>query len=250
MRLQDKVAIVTGAGQGIGKAIAVRFAQEGAKVVVADMNEATAKEVVDEITSNGGQALAVQVNVTQIDSVDALIKATLDWGGRLDVLVNNAGITKDAQLRKMTEDQWDAVINVNLKGVWICGKAAATVMAEQGGGSIINASSISGLHGNFGQSNYTATKGAVIAMAKTWAIELGPKGVRVNVVAPGWTETPMLATVPEKVLDAVKGRTPLRRLGKPEDMANVYLFLASDDAAFVTGQVIEVDGGLTLGIGL
>lgn len=250
MRLQDKVAIVTGAGQGIGKAIAVRFAQEGAKVVVADVNEATAQEAANEITGSGGQALAVQVNVTDAASVDGMIKATLGWGGRLDVLVNNAGITKDAQLRKMTEEQWDAVLNVNLKGVWMCGKAAAIVMADQGKGSIINASSISGLHGNFGQSNYTATKGGMIAMTKTWAIELGPKGVRVNVVAPGWTQTPMLETVPEKVLETVKGRTPLRRFGMPEDMANVYLFFASDESAFVTGQVIEVDGGLTLGIGL
>lgn len=250
MLLQDKVAIITGGGQGIGKATAVKFAQEGAKVVIAEMNEATAQEVASEITSSGGQALAVQTNVTDMASVEAMVAKTVEWGGKIDALVNNAGITADSQLVKMSEDQWDKVLTVNLKGVWICGQAVGKRMREQGSGSIINGSSISGLHGNFGQSNYTAAKGGMIAMSRTWAIELGPKGVRVNVVAPGWTDTPMLATVPEKVLEAVKQRTPLRRMGTPEDMANVYAFLASDQAAFITGQVIEVDGGLTLGIGL
>lgn len=250
MRLQDKVSIITGGGQGIGRATALEFGKEGAKVVVADMNLETANAVAEEIKAAGGQAIAVAANVAQADSVDAMINAAIEWGGRIDVLVNNAGITKDAQLRKMSEEQWDAVIAVNLKGVWLCGRAAAIKMADQGGGSIINGSSISGLHGNFGQSNYTAAKGGMIAMAKTWAIELGPKGVRVNVVAPGWTDTPMLATVPEKVIDAVKGRTPMRRLATPEDIARAYVFFASDDSAFITGQVIEVDGGLTLGIGL
>jgi 3-oxoacyl-[acyl-carrier protein] reductase len=244
MRLQDKVAIVTGGGQGIGRATALKFAKEGAKVVVADMNEETAKAVADEITSGGGQALAITVNVTQADSVDAMVNATMDWGGRIDALVNNAGITKDSQLRKMSEDQWDAVINVNLKGVWMCGKAVAVKMLDQGGGAILNASSIVGLYGNFGQSNYSATKGAVIAMTKTWAVELGPKGIRVNAVAPGFTMTPMLETVPQKVLDDIASKTPLRRLGQPEDIANTYAFLASDEGNFITGQVIEVSGGI------
>ncbi|NJK79475.1 MAG: 3-oxoacyl-ACP reductase FabG [Chloroflexaceae bacterium] len=244
MRLQDKVAIVTGAGQGIGRATALTFAREGAKVVVADINDQTIQSVAEEITSSGGQALPVQLNVASSESVDAMIKATMDWGSRLDVLVNNAGITKDARLQKMSEDQWDAVINVNLKGVWLCGKAAATIMAEQGSGSIANASSITGLYGNFGQSNYAATKGGVIAMTLTWAIELGPKGVRVNAIAPGFTMTPMLETVPEKVLDDIRGKTPLRRLGTPEDIANAYLFLASDESSFITGQVISVSGGI------
>lgn len=244
MRLQDKVAIVTGAGQGIGRATALTFAREGAKVVVADLNEETIKTVSDEITSSGGQALPVSVNVAKADSVEAMVKATIDWGGRVDALVNNAGITKDSRLQKMTEEQWDAVINVNLKGVWLCGRAVAGHMAEQGSGSIINASSIVGLYGNFGQSNYAATKGGVIAMTYTWSIELGPKGVRVNAIAPGFTMTPMLETVPEKVLDAIREKTPLRRLGDPQDIANTYLFLASDESSFITGQVIAVNGGL------
>lgn len=250
MRLKDKVAVVTGGGSGIGKAIALRYADEGAKIVVVDMNEEAANSVASEITSAGGQAMASVTNVSQEDSVNEMINKAVEWGGSLDILANNAGITKDSQLRKMSKDQWDAVIAVNLTGVWLCGKAAALKMAEQGSGTIINGSSISGLHGNFGQSNYTAAKGGMIAMTKTWAIELGPKGVRVNVVAPGWTDTPMLSTVPEKVLDAVKNRTPLRRLATPDDVAQVYLFLASDESLFVTGQVIEVDGGLTLGVGL
>lgn len=245
MRLKDKVAIVTGGGQGIGEVTALTFAREGAKVVVADMNEETAKQVVEKIKAAGGSALAVKVNVANAASVADLVKATVEFGGgRIDALVNNAGITKDSRLQKMTEEQWDAVINVNLKGVWLCGKAVGTIMAEQGGGSIMNASSIVGLYGNFGQSNYAATKGGVIAMTYTWSIELGPKGVRVNAVAPGFTMTPMLATVPEKVLDDIRGKTPLRRLGDPQDIANTYLFLASDESSFITGQVIAVNGGL------
>lgn len=245
MRLKDKVAIVTGAGQGIGKTTAMTFAREGAKVVVADINEETVNKAVEEIKAAGGDALPVTVNVAQADSVDAMVKATRDWGGgRIDALINNAGITRDSQLHKMTEDQWDAVINVNLKGVWLCGKAVGAVMREQGSGSIANASSIVGLYGNFGQSNYAATKGGVIAMTYTWSVEMGPKGVRVNAVAPGFTMTPMLETVPEKVLDDIKGKTPLRRLGEPEDIANLYLFLASDESSFITGQVIAVNGGL------
>lgn len=244
MRLKDKVAIVTGAAQGIGKATAVKFAQEGAKVVIADIVEEATQATADEINASGGSAMAVKLNVTDAASVQDMIKKTVEWGGRLDVIVNNAGITKDTMLHKMTEDQWDAVIAVNLKGVFLCGQAAANYMREQGSGVILNASSISGLTGNMGQSNYTATKGGVIAMTMTWARELGPKGIRVNALAPGFTMTPMVETVPEKVLDDVKGKTPLRRLGTPEDIANAYAFLASDEAAFITGQTLRVDGGI------
>jgi len=245
MRLKDKVALVTGAGQGIGKEVALLFAREGAKVVVADYNEETANATTSEITSNGGQALTTKVNVAEAASVQAMVQAAKDWGGgKIDVLVNNAGVTKDAQLRKMTEDQWDAVIAVNLKGVWLCGQAVANVMLEHGGGSIINASSIVGIYGNFGQSNYSATKGGVIAMTKTWARELGPKGIRVNAIAPGFTMTPMMETVPEKVLEDVKAKTPLRRLGQPIDIANAYLFLASDESSFITAHTLIVDGGI------
>jgi len=245
MRLKDKVALVTGAGQGIGKEVALLFAREGAKVAVADYNEETASATSSEITGSGGQAMSVKVNVAEAASVQAAVQAVKEWGGgKIDVLVNNAGITKDSQLRKMTEDQWDAVIAVNLKGVWLCGQAVANVMLENGSGSIINASSIVGIYGNFGQSNYSATKGGVIAMTKTWARELGPKGIRVNAIAPGFTMTPMMETVPEKVLDDVKAKTPLRRLGQPIDIANAYLFLASDEASFITGHTLLVDGGI------
>ncbi len=245
MRLQDKVAIVTGGGQGIGQVTAETFAREGAKVVVADMNEETVTSVVEGIKAAGGQAVGVKANVASAEDVDAMVKTALEFGGgRVDVLVNNAGITRDSQLYKMTEEQWDLVINVNLKGVWLCGKAVAGVMREQGSGSIINASSMVGLYGNFGQSNYVATKGGVIAMTKTWAIELGPKGVRANAVAPGFTRTPILDTVPQKVLDDIISKTPMRRIGEPQDIANCYLFLASDESSFITGQTIEVTGGL------
>lgn len=244
MRLKDKVAIVTGAGQGIGRQTAMTFAREGAKVVVADVNEATAEKVVEEIAAAGGTAMAVAVDVSKADSVNAMVEKTVAWGGgRIDALINNAGITADARLQKMTEEQWDRVINVNLKGVWLCGKAVSAIMTQQGSGSIVNASSIVGLYGNFGQSNYAATKGGVIAMTYTWAVELGPKGVRVNAIAPGFTNTPMVQTVPENVLDDIRSRTLLRRLGEPEDIANAYLFLASDDSTFITGQVIAVNGG-------
>lgn len=241
-RLQGKVAIVTGGGQGIGEVTAKTFAREGAKVVVADVKEETAQRVANDI---GDNALAVVVNVADADSVKAMVEKTKEWGGgRIDALVNNAGITADSRLQKMTEEQWDRVINVNLKGVWLCGREVASVMVEQGSGSIMNASSIVGLYGNFGQSNYAATKGGVIAMTYTWSVELGPKGVRVNAVAPGFTRTPMIETVPEKVIESIKEKTSMRRLGEPEDIANTYLFLASDESSFITGQVIAVNGGL------
>jgi 3-oxoacyl-[acyl-carrier protein] reductase len=245
MRLQDKIAIVTGGGQGIGRETALTFAREGAKVVVADMNEEAANLVVEEIKQAGsGDALAVHVNVAEAESVAAMVAATQEWGGgRIDALINNAGIIKDATLRKMKEEQWDAVIDVNLKGVWLCGRAVAPVMIEQGGGSIINASSIVGVYGNGGQSNYSASKGGVIAMTKTWAVELGSKGIRVNAIAPGFIVTPMTERLLKRVEDHLKATTPLRRLGKPQDIANVYLFLASDESSFITGQVIEVSGG-------
>lgn len=244
MRLKDKVAFVTGAGQGIGRMTAMTFAREGAKVVIADINLTAAEAVAEEINASDGKAKAVHINVGNAESVEKAFADAVEWGGRLDVLVNNAGITRDARLQKMSEEQFDAVINVNLKGVWLCGRAAAPHMVAQGSGSIINAASIVGIHGNFGQSNYVATKSGVIGMTKTWARELGPAGIRCNAVAPGFTMTEMISTVPEKVLDSIRERTPLRRLGSPEDIANAYLFLASDESTFITAQVIQVDGGL------
>jgi 3-oxoacyl-[acyl-carrier protein] reductase len=243
MRLKGKVAIVTGGGQGIGKQTSLTFAREGAKVAVVDMKAEAVEQVVKEITDAGGEAKAVVLNVTDAAAVSAAMAEIKEWGGSLDVLVNNAGITRDARMVKMTEEQFDAVINVNLKGVWICAQAAAHIMTEQGSGSIISTASLVALYGNFGQTNYVATKAGVIGMTKTWARELGPKGVRVNAVAPGFIQTDMIATVPDKVLDSIKEKTPIRRLGTAQDIANAFLFLASDESTFVTGTVLSVDGG-------
>lgn len=247
MRLKDKVAIITGGGRGIGEATAIKFAQEGAKVVVADMNQENIDAVVDKIKAMNGQVIGVIANVTETDSVNEMIQKTLAAFGRLDIIVNNAGITADAQLLKMSEEQFDKVIDVNLKGVYNCAQAAAKVMAEQPeGGVILNASSVVGLYGNFGQTNYAATKWGVIGMTKTWAKELGKKKIRVNAVAPGFILTPMTEKMPENVLEMMKNKASMQRLGTSEDIANAYAFLASDEASFVTGTVLSVDGGVVL----
>lgn len=246
MRLKDKVAIITGGGRGIGEFTAKKFVQEGAKVVIADINEGDINRVVNEIKDNGGEAFGIIVNVVKKEQVDKMIEETVEKYGKLDILVNNAGITADSTLLKMTEEQWDRVIDVNLKGVYNCGQAAAKVMVEQGSGVILNATSVVGLYGNYGQTNYAATKWGVIGMTKTWAKELGKKGVRVNAVAPGFIVTPMTAKMPEKVLNMMKEKAPIKRLGQPEDIANAYAFLASDEASFITGTVLEVTGGIVL----
>ncbi|AOT70202.1 3-oxoacyl-[acyl-carrier-protein] reductase [Geosporobacter ferrireducens] len=246
MRLKDKVAMVTGGGRGIGETTCIRFAEEGAKVVVVDMNGEDIKSVVGKIKSFGGEATGMQVDVTDRVQVEKMVAETVKKYSKLDILVNNAGITADTKLVKMTEEQWDKVINVNLKGVFNCGQAAARVMSEQGYGVILNASSIVGIYGNFGQTNYAATKWGVIGMAKTWAKELGSKGIRVNAVAPGFIMTPMTEKMPEKVLDMMKEKSPLKTLGYPEDIANAYVYLASDEAKFITGAVLSVDGGVVL----
>ena len=244
MRLKDKVALITGAGQGIGRTTALTFAREGAKVAVADINMAAASAVAAEIAQADGEAMPIFLDVSRAESVELAVQMVAEHFGRIDVLVNNAGITRDARMQKLSEEQFDTVIDVNLKGVWLCAKAVTPLMIASGGGVIINAASIVGLHGNFGQTNYVAAKAGVIGMTKTWARELGPNNIRVNAIAPGFTETEMLATVPEKVLDSVRERTPLRRLAQPEDIANAYLFLASDEAGFITGVTLSVDGGL------
>lgn len=244
MRLKDKVALITGAGQGIGKLTAMTFAREGARVVVADINMTSAQATATAIEQADGRAKAVFLDVSRSESVDAAFQSLSNWADGLDILVNNAGITRDARMQKMSEEQFDAVIAVNLKGVWLCAKAAVPSMVARGGGSIINAASIVGLYGNFGQTNYVAAKSGVIGMTKTWARELGPSGIRVNAIAPGFISTDMIATVPEKVVESMRERTPLRRLGRAEDIANAYLFLASDEASFITGVVLSVDGGL------
>jgi len=245
MRLENKVAIITGAGSGIGKETALLFAKEGAKVVVADVNEKAGEETVVEIKKNG-EGFFVKLDVSNREQAKQMVKTTLEKYGKIDVLINNAGIVQDAFLSKMTEEQWDKVINVNLKGVFNCTQAVVEVMMNQGNGVIINTSSIVGLEGNVGQVNYAATKAGLIGMTKTLAKELGKKGIRVNAVAPGFIATPMTSNVPEKILEMMKEKTPLRRLGEAKDVAYAYLYLASDEAAFVNGAVLCVDGGLII----
>lgn len=246
MRLKGKVAIVTGAGDGIGEAIAKKYAAEGAIVVGCARTVEKVEKVMDDIRKAGGEGYAVRADVSKKEDVENLFKVTMEKYGKVDILANNAGVTADSRLVKMTEEQWDKVIDINLKGVFFCGQKAAEIMLEQGSGVIINTSSVVGLYGNFGQTNYAATKFGVIGMTKTWAKELSAKGVRVCAVAPGFIATPMVAKMPEKVLDAIRAKVPLGRLGTPEDIANAFTFLASDEAAYVTGAVLSVDGGIVL----
>ena len=246
MRLTDKVAIITGSAQGIGLATALRFAAEGARVVVSDIGQQRVDQAVAAIAAQGGQAIGAVVDVTDRLAIDAMVAKVKATWGRIDVLINNAGITKDARLAKMSSAQFDAVIAVNLKGVFECTQAVAEIMTAQGSGSIVNASSVVGLYGNFGQTNYAATKAGVIGFTKTWARELGPKGVRVNAVCPGFVLTPILDTVPDAVKQKMIEKVPLGRLGRPEEIAAVYAFLASDDSSYMNGAVLEVSGGIQL----
>ena len=240
MKLKDRICLVTGAAQGIGAATVARLAAEGAIVWGAD------RRVDAPAGSVPGAAALHAVDVTRRDEVDAWVAAALAAHGRIDVLVNNAGITRDARLVRMTAEQFDSVIDVNLRGVFHCAQAVAPHMVERGSGVILNASSVVGIHGNYGQTNYAAAKFGVIGFTKTWSRELGPKGVRVNAVAPGFVETPILASVPAKVLEQMRGQVPLGRLGRAEEIASVYAFLASDDASYINGAVIEVSGGMTV----
>ncbi len=246
MRLNAKVSIITGAANGIGLATARKFAREGAIVIVCDLRADQVDAAVKELLAQGAQARGFVVDVTKREDVDAMVAKVKEAYGRIDVLINNAGITQDARLVKMTEAQFDKVVAVNLKGTFNCTQAVADQMIEQGAGAIVNASSVVGLYGNFGQTNYAATKAGVIAFAKTWARELGPKGVRVNAVCPGFVATHILDTIPEKVLGEMETRVPLKRLGQPEELANVYAFLASDEASYINGAVLEVSGGLSV----
>lgn len=245
-RLSQKVCLITGAAQGIGLATARKFASEGAIVAVCDLRQAGIDDAVQQCQALGAEAAGFVVDVTQRDMVDAVVQRVKEQFGRIDVLVNNAGITQDARLQKMTIEQFDRVIDVNLRGVFHCAQAVTDTMIAQGSGVILNASSVVGLYGNFGQTNYAATKFGVIGFTKTWSRELGPKGIRVNAVAPGFIQTPILDTIPEKVIEDMKHRVPLHRLGTPEEIANVYAFLASDEASYVNGAVIEVSGGMTV----
>ncbi len=253
MRLKDKICLITGGAAGIGKATALKFAAEGAKVVVCDVNEEAGQAMVAEL---GPGAAFYKVNVADRAAVQAWVDDVVAKFGRVDVLVNNAGIVRDNQLvrfkdgqlvKQMPEADFDLVIAINLKGVFNCAQAVAPVMIRQGGGVILNASSVVGLDGNFGQTNYVATKSGVIGMTKVWARELGKFGIRVNAVAPGFTATEILAAMPEKVIEGMVAKTPLGRMGQPEDIANAYCFLASDEASFISGAVLRVDGGLVVG---
>ncbi|WP_022834590.1 3-oxoacyl-ACP reductase FabG [Salisaeta longa] len=244
--LTDRVALITGGSQGIGRATAALFAQRGARVIIADVNEAAGAAAVQAIEDNGGTAQFVPTDVTDRAATEALAEAAQAAYGALDILVNNAGITRDATLAKMDGDAFDAVVDVNLKGVFNTTKAALPYLQGSAHGRILNAASVVGLYGNFGQTNYVASKSGVIGMTKTWARELGRDGITVNAVAPGFIETPMVETVPDKVMDRLVKQTPLGRLGRADDIARAYAFLASDDAAFITGAVLSVDGGLVL----
>lgn len=245
-RLAGKVSLITGAAQGIGEATALKFAAEGAIVIVCDINPTGIEAVVQQCRALGAEAEGHVMDVTDRATIDAVVAKVQERHGRIDVLVNNAGITQDARLVKMTEEQFDRVIDINLRGVFHCSQAVAPGMIERNSGVILNASSVVGLYGNFGQTNYAAAKFGLIGFTKTWSRELGPKGVRVNAVAPGFIATPILNAMPEKVLDGMKARIPLGRPGNPGEIANVYAFLASDEASYINGEVIEVSGGISL----
>lgn len=245
-RLENKIAVITGGAQGIGKATALKFAEEGCTIILWDVNEEKSNQLVTGIIAKNGSADFFKVDVSSFESTtDAANKTAVKYGN-IDILINNAGITRDASLLKMTVDQWNQVINVNLSGVFNCTKSIAPFMVEKGYGKIINTSSVVGLYGNFGQTNYVASKSGIIGMTKVWARELGRKGINVNAVAPGFIATEMVETMPEKILTSMKEKTPLGRLGLPEDIANAYLFLASDESNFINGAVLSVDGGLIL----
>lgn len=246
MRLQNKVAIITGAANGIGLAAAHRFADEGAKVVLADYDANAGKDQESALKAKGYDVKFIQVDVVNRESIDSLVKQAIEHYGEIHILVNNAGITKDAMLTKMTEEDFSRVLDVNLSGVFHCTQAVVPHFIEQGYGKIINTSSVSGVYGNFGQTNYAASKAAVIGMTKTWAKELGRKGINVNAVSPGFTSTAMVAKMPEKIIEQMKSGVALRRLGDPVEIANVYLFLASDESSYVHGTVLQVDGGIMM----
>ena len=245
-RLDGKTVLVTGAARGIGEAIARRCAREGAQVALCDLDRQAAQAAAEALRQEGGLAAGFSADVADGEGVRALADAVRRYFGRIDVLVNNAGIVQDAQLKNMRDEQWEQVIAVNLSGVYRCTRAVVEGMLEQGSGSIVSISSIVGLYGNFGQTNYAAAKAGVIGMTRTWARELGRKGIRANALCPGFIETPILAAMPHKVLDEIVGRIPAGRMGRPEEIAAVAAFLASDEASYVNGAVIEVSGGVTI----
>ena len=239
--LESKIAVITGGGRGIGKATAQLFTNEGATVVIAEFDEVSGQSTANELGAH-----YIKTDISNEESVNALFNFVSSKFGLLDILVNNAGILADSTLKKLDSDSFDAVINVNLRGVYLCGRAAADIMIEQGSGVILNASSVVAHHGNFGQTNYVASKAGVIGITKVWARELGKDGIRVNAVAPGFIQTNMTAGMPEKVVNMMGDKVPLKRWGQPEDVANAYTFLASDEASYITGAVLNVDGGVVV----
>jgi len=245
-RFENKVVVITGGASGIGRAAVIKFAHEGAAVAIWDVNKAQGKELELLLLNDGFVARFFEVNTANYTAVEHAARQTVKQFGTIHVLINNAGITRDASLQKMTVENWQQVIDVNLTGVFNCTKAVSPYLIANNGGSVINTSSVVGLYGNYGQTNYAAAKSGVIGLTKTWARELGKHNITVNAVAPGFIATDMIATVPQKVLDAMKEKVPLKRLGTAEDVANTYVFLASAEAAFISGAVISVDGGLTI----
>lgn len=246
MRLKDKVAIITGAANGLGLAAAETFAREGAKVALADYDANLGRERAAELKAKGYEVSFFQVDVSDRSSVDEMVRRVAAEFGGIDILVNNAGITRDAMLKKLSVEDFQKVISVNLTGVFHCTQAVLPFLLEKGSGKIISTSSVSGVYGNVGQTNYAAAKAGVIGMTKSWAKELGRKGINVNAVAPGFIMTGMTAKVPEKILEQMKSMVPLGRLGDPRDIANAYLFLASEEANYVNGTVLHVDGGIMM----
>jgi len=246
MKLKNKTVLITGAASGIGLATAQLFVAEGANVVIADLDPARVDQACEQARGGPGQVIGLRVDVTERTIVDAMVARALDQFGRIDCLVNNAGITQDARLVRMSEAQFDSVLSVNLKGVFNCTQAVVPHMIEQGAGVILIASSVVGLYGNFGQTNYAATKAGVIGFTKTWARELGPKGIRTVAVCPGFIQTPILDSIPDTVMQKMVDKVPLGRLGQPEEIARVYAFLASDEASYINGAVIEVSGGIMM----
>lgn len=245
-RFSDKTAIITGGSQGIGLVTAETFLKQGATVVIWDINESAGTAAIDKWKAQGYSCLFQQVNTTDFDATIAAAAEVKGTFGTIDILINNAGITRDSSFKKMTSEQWQAVIDVNLTGVFNCTKAVYPYMAEQTSGRILNAASIVGIYGNFGQTNYVATKAGLIGMTKTWAREFGPKGITVNAVAPGFIKTDMVKTIPEENLTGLIQQTPLKRMGEAQDIANAYAFLASEEASFITGITLSVDGGLVM----
>lgn len=245
-RLENKVAIITGGASGIGKATAERFAEEGAAVAIWDIDKPRGEDLEHMLTEKGARAKFYQVNTTNLEDCEQAVQRVITDFGKVDILINNAGITRDSSFKKMTTQQWQQVIDVNLTGVFNCTKSVYEPMVTAKYGRIINASSVVGLYGNFGQTNYVASKAGVIGMTKTWAREFGRKGITVNAIAPGFIATEMTEAMPVEVLDGMRAKTPLQRLGSVQDVANAYLFLASDEAAFITGTCLSIDGGVVI----